>query len=79
MSSAGQFQTDRCPRCGNAFHCGAAEPRCDCFELHLSVELRQQLAQQFSSCLCIACLKALQLEEKASTLGPARQMTHSPK
>jgi hypothetical protein len=59
MSGAGPLQDERCPRCGDAFHCGAAEPRCDCFDLHLSPELRQQLAQQYSSCLCIACLKTL--------------------
>lgn len=59
MSTTEQLQGERCPRCGNAFHCGAAEPRCDCFELNLSPALRQQLAQQYSSCLCIACLKTL--------------------
>lgn len=50
---------ERCPRCAEPFHCGAAEPRCDCFDLHLSPALRQQLAAQYSSCLCIACLKTL--------------------
>ncbi|MFY7865871.1 cysteine-rich CWC family protein [Roseateles sp.] len=50
---------DRCPRCGGSFHCGAADAHCDCFDLHLSPALRQQLAAEYSSCLCIACLKAL--------------------
>ncbi|MEJ6007621.1 cysteine-rich CWC family protein [Paucibacter sp. AS339] len=54
---------DSCPRCGGAFHCGASEPRCDCFDLRLSETLRQRLAAQYSRCLCIACLKALAASE----------------
>ncbi|WP_310385088.1 cysteine-rich CWC family protein [Roseateles sp.] len=70
MSSAGQLQADRCPRCGNAFHCGAAEPRCDCFELNLSPALRQQLAQQYAGCLCVACLKSIQLDAESNRATP---------
>ncbi|MDT9000645.1 cysteine-rich CWC family protein [Paucibacter sp. APW11] len=58
---------DRCPRCGQAFHCGAQDARCDCFDLKLSEALRQQLAAQYERCLCIACLKALQQAEQAGT------------
>lgn len=53
---------DRCPRCGGGFHCGAQDERCDCFELKLSEALRQRLSQQYSSCLCLACLRALSAE-----------------
>ena len=60
MTTTNKPLDDKCPRCGEAFFCGAAEPRCDCFDLKLSAALRQSLAAQYSSCLCIACLKTLQ-------------------
>lgn len=56
---------DRCPRCGEAFHCGAHESRCDCFEVRLSPALRAELAQRWSTCLCLKCLRALQQEAEA--------------
>ena len=56
---------DRCPRCGGGFHCGAQDARCDCFDLKLSEALRQRLSQQYSTCLCLNCLRALQAEAKA--------------
>ncbi|MFN4116959.1 MAG: cysteine-rich CWC family protein [Inhella sp.] len=50
----------RCPRCGAAFHCGAQQARCDCFELRLSDGLRVELAQQYPGrCLCLDCLRSL--------------------
>jgi len=60
---------DRCPRCGQPFHCGAQEAHCDCFELKLGEALRQQLARQYSRCLCIACLRQLQAGESARKDG----------
>jgi hypothetical protein len=69
MSTGGQLLDDRCPRCGEPFHCGAAEPRCDCFDLDLSAALRQGLAAQYSSCLCIACLKTLQQQASTANNG----------
>lgn len=51
---------DRCPRCGNAFHCGAQDAHCDCFDLKLGPELRERLSRQYEGCLCIRCLKELQ-------------------
>ncbi|WP_374657965.1 cysteine-rich CWC family protein [Inhella sp.] len=55
------LEPDRCPRCGGGFHCGAAEGRCDCFELQLSEALRARLAQRYPGrCLCLACLRELQ-------------------
>lgn len=53
-------EKDRCPRCGGGFHCGAAEGRCDCFELALGEALRAQLAQRYPGrCLCLNCLHDL--------------------
>lgn len=52
--------TDRCPRCGGAFHCGRqdSEP-CACGSLTLSPALLAALRERYPSCLCLACLKAL--------------------
>ncbi len=58
-ADAAPTPNEHCPRCGGGFHCGAAEAHCDCFELQLSPALRQQLAAQYSSCLCLRCLKEL--------------------
>lgn len=73
MTTNNKALDDRCPRCGEAFFCGAAEPRCDCFDLNLTAAMRRSLAEQYSSCLCVACLKALQLEAEA-----ALRVRHSP-
>ena len=52
---------DRCPRCGAAFACGAAGPGpCACTAVSLSAELQVLLQQQFSGCLCMACLRELE-------------------
>ncbi len=64
--------TDRCPRCGGGFHCGAADAHCDCFALQLSPALRERLAAQYSSCLCLACLRELAAQE-AGASSPGRQ------
>ena len=64
MNTPGKLLEDRCPRCGGSFHCAASEGFCDCFELQLSDTLRQTLAEQYSSCLCISCLKQLQASEQ---------------
>lgn len=48
-----------CPRCGQAFHCGAKDSRCDCFDVKLSESLRKELAQHYVRCLCLDCLKAV--------------------
>ena len=59
MTSTAPSTPDPCPRCGQGFHCGAAEAHCPCFDLRLSDALRQQLAQQYAGCLCLACLREL--------------------
>jgi hypothetical protein len=52
---------DRCPRCGGPFHCGVSDTGgCACFGLSLSAGLIARLRADYSSCLCIACLKTLQ-------------------
>ncbi|HLL20341.1 MAG TPA: cysteine-rich CWC family protein [Rubrivivax sp.] len=62
---------DRCPRCGGSFSCGVAGPApCPCTGVRLSAALQSRLCQQFSGCLCVACLQALSDEEPAGR-GPA--------
>lgn len=48
--------TSNCPRCAQPFACGAAEGRCDCFELRLSDSERCAVAQAYTDCLCLRCL-----------------------
>jgi hypothetical protein len=52
--------SDRCPRCGGAFHCGVndTEP-CACSTVQLDDELLTQLRRQYNGCLCMRCLVAL--------------------
>ncbi|MFT3664240.1 cysteine-rich CWC family protein [Piscinibacter sp.] len=50
----------RCPRCGGAFRCGAADAGpCACGTLELTPELRAALAGRYRTCLCLACLREL--------------------
>jgi hypothetical protein len=56
----------RCPRCGGTFHCGAAGlGPCPCAGIDLGATLQLRLRQQFSGCLCLACLQALARAEPA--------------
>jgi hypothetical protein len=57
---------ENCPRCGQPFRCGAQDDRCDCFDLKLTPELREQIARDYSDCLCVSCLKELALATPAS-------------
>jgi hypothetical protein len=61
--AASSASNEACPRCAAPFHCGAADARCDCFDLQLSEALRQRLAMQYSRCLCLPCLRELQAAE----------------
>ena len=51
----------RCPRCGKAFHCGAQGATCECTQVQLNDALRAELQQRYGDCLCVACLRALQV------------------
>jgi hypothetical protein len=52
--------TDRCPRCGGSFHCGAQDARpCPCGQLTLSPALQADLRRRYTGCLCLPCLAAL--------------------
>jgi Cysteine-rich CWC len=71
--------TDRCPRCGAGFHCGARDcPPCACTTLRLDAATLAALRAQFTDCLCLACLEqlaaapSLALAQGASATANAR-------
>jgi hypothetical protein len=50
----------RCPRCGSAFHCGAADPTpCACSGVRLDGATLAALRERYASCLCSDCLRAI--------------------
>ena len=51
-----------CQRCGVEFGCGGS--CCWCDEVALTDELRSELQQQFTDCLCRACLEAAAASER---------------
>lgn len=57
---SGVAASDRCPRCGALFHCGAhdASP-CACASLTLDPALLDALRARYVGCLCLRCLQAL--------------------
>lgn len=53
-------QTDRCPRCGGAFHCGADDPTpCPCTAFTLTATRLAELRRTYTGCLCLRCLAEL--------------------
>ena len=60
-----------CPRCGEVFRCGAADASCACFGLDIGAALREQLASQYSQCLCVTCLQQLRQIELGTPPAPA--------
>jgi hypothetical protein len=52
--------SDRCPRCGGGFHCGANDAApCACTTLTLDGATLAALRERFSGCLCLGCLRAV--------------------
>ncbi|MGM0567419.1 MAG: cysteine-rich CWC family protein [Bacteroidota bacterium] len=48
-----------CPRCGKAFFCGAETGSCWCTKYSLSENALQKLQENYSGCLCEACLSTI--------------------
>lgn len=67
-----------CPRCGGPFECGAKDARCDCFDLKLDPSTRQRIAREFSGCLCLKCLAAVNAEQAAGAGDAALSGPSSP-
>lgn len=62
-----------CPRCGGGFECGVNAGRCDCFGIRLTDRLRAELAERYSGCLCLRCLRELvDADAPQSTIGAAK-------
>ena len=53
-----------CQRCGVEFGCGGS--CCWCDEVKLDAQVRGELRQQFTDCLCRSCLEQAQSEAQAS-------------
>jgi Cysteine-rich CWC len=67
VNGGGSPASERCPRCGGVFRCGAAGPGpCACTMPRLSAELLGHLRDRYTSCLCLSCLRALAQAERAS-------------
>lgn len=53
----------RCRRCNAVFECKAGTVmQCQCFDVILTIEQRAYIEQRYNDCLCISCLKYLQIE-----------------
>jgi hypothetical protein len=52
---------DTCARCGARFHCGVNDATpCACTTLRLDARTLASLRERYDTCLCLACLVALQ-------------------
>ena len=52
--------SDRCPRCGGGFHCGAKDAApCACTTVQLDAATLTALRTRFQGCLCLACLRQM--------------------
>lgn len=55
--------SDRCPRCGGGFHCGAGDAApCACTALKLDAATLADLRLQYQGCLCLNCLRVVAAE-----------------
>ena len=62
--------TDRCPRCGDSFHCGMADAGpCACTTVTLDEPTQAALRERYTGCLCLGCL--MTLGQPAGAPGPA--------
>jgi Cysteine-rich CWC len=60
-----------CPRCGEAFHCGAnAATPCACGTLRLGEATLQALRERYSGCLCLDCLRQLEAARAEGIRSP---------
>lgn len=60
-------EPDICPRCGETFDCGKGG-KCWCYGRGLSADTRNQLEQQYPSCLCPNCIAELEKKAEKETL-----------
>lgn len=57
-----QHEEKTCPRCEKLFECKCGSINlCQCSAITLSEEISQQLKNDYPDCLCIQCLREIQL------------------
>jgi hypothetical protein len=67
---------DRCPRCGDSFHCGMNDAApCACSRLALDPVLLADLRTRYTGCLCMRCLAALAAQPPS---GPSQSAPWPP-
>jgi ribosomal protein L34E len=60
-----QWLNTRCPRCGEAFHCGVADGApCQCAAVPLPNRVCDHLRANYSGCLCCGCLREVVAEQR---------------
>jgi len=60
-------EPDRCPRCGDGFHCGFADAApCPCSTLKLDAPTLTRLRERYRGCLCLRCLAAIAADPTAA-------------
>ena len=60
--------SDRCPRCGGGFQCGANDAApCACTTVPLDAATLAALRTQLNGCLCLACLREIAAGGRAAT------------
>ncbi|HQQ11522.1 MAG TPA: cysteine-rich CWC family protein [Bacteroidales bacterium] len=62
------IEDERCPRCGEAFHCSKSG-KCWCFEVSTTVSLLEEVQRTYNSCLCPKCLNELNEKSKEKDLS----------
>jgi hypothetical protein len=49
---------EKCPRCGNVFHCSKSG-KCWCYEVMVPADRLEMIEEAYDTCLCPACLNEL--------------------
>ena len=58
-----KHEQKNCPRCGAGFECKTGDiAHCQCSSIQLSETETKFIANQFTDCLCAACMKAMKSE-----------------
>jgi Cysteine-rich CWC len=62
--------SDRCPRCGGGFHCGANDAApCACTALQLDAATLADLRARYDGCLCPPCLREIAASNRPAEHG----------
>ena len=74
--------SDRCPRCGDGFHCGVNDDApCACTTITLAAAMQAALRSRYQGCLCLSCLRCLsclQTPSDAALRPPISPAIHPP-